>query len=71
MFVSGSVFDFLSSFQLMEGVHSTSPCPSILAGGEWWHMCHGQKSRFYGDGRPPTFNDWNPYNGQKNPTDLG
>ena len=21
------------------------------------HMCHGQKSRFLGDGRPPTFND--------------
>ena len=22
-----------------------------------FHMCHGQKSRFFGDGRPPTFND--------------
>ena len=20
-------------------------------------MCHGQKSRFFGDGKPPTFND--------------
>ena len=24
------------------------------------HVCHGQKSRFFGDGRPPTFNR-NPY----------
>ena len=24
-------------------------------------MCHGQKSRFLGDGKPPTFNR-NPYN---------
>ena len=30
-------------------------------------MCHGQKSRFLGDGRPPTFNDGNPYNGYINP----
>ena len=29
-------------------------------------MCHGQKSRFVGDGRPPTFNR-NPYNGYINP----
>ena len=25
-------------------------------------MCHGQKKRYIGDGRPPTFNR-NPYNG--------
>ena len=31
------------------------------------HMCHGQKSRFIGDGRPPTFNR-NLYNGYINPT---
>ena len=30
------------------------------------HMCHGQTSRFFGDGRPPTFNR-NPYNGYINP----
>ena len=30
------------------------------------HMCHGQKSRFIGDGRPPTFNR-NLYNGCINP----
>ena len=30
------------------------------------HVCHGQKSRFFGDGRPPTFNR-NPYNGYINP----
>ena len=29
-------------------------------------MCHGQKSRFFGDGKPPTFNR-NPYNGYINP----
>ena len=29
-------------------------------------MCHGQKSRFIGDGKPPTFNR-NPYNGYINP----
>ena len=29
-------------------------------------MGHGQKSRFFGDGRPPTFNR-NPYNGHTNP----
>ena len=29
-------------------------------------MCHGQKLRFFGDGRPPTFNR-NPYNGYINP----
>ena len=29
------------------------------------HMCHGQKSRFFGDGHP-TFNR-NPYNGYINP----
>ena len=23
----------------------------------FFHMCHGQKSRFLGDGRPPTFNN--------------
>ena len=27
-----------------------------------FHVCHGQKSRFVGDGKPPTFNR-NPYNG--------
>ena len=30
------------------------------------HMCHGQKSRFFWDGRPPTFNR-NHYNGYINP----
>ena len=32
-------------------------------------MCHGQKSRFFGDGRPPTFNreSGNSYNGYINP----
>ena len=30
-----------------------------------FHMCHGQKSRFFGDGHP-TFNR-NPYNGYINP----
>ena len=34
--------------------------------GMFWYMCHGQKSRFFGDGRPPTFNR-NPYNGYINP----
>ena len=29
-------------------------------------MCHGQKSRFVGDGHP-TFNARNPYNGYINP----
>ena len=29
-------------------------------------MCHGQKSRFFGDGKNPTFNR-NPYNGYINP----
>ena len=24
---------------------------------KWSYMSHGQKSRFIGDGRPPTFND--------------
>ena len=33
-----------------------------LFGARWVHVCHGQKSRFIGDGRPPTFNR-NPYNG--------
>ncbi len=32
----------------------------------WHHVCHGQKSRFFGDGRPPTFNR-HPYNGYINP----
>ena len=30
------------------------------------YLCHGQKSRFFGDGRPPTFNR-NPYHGYINP----
>ncbi len=30
------------------------------------YMCHGQKSRFFGDGNNPTFNR-NPYNGYINP----
>ena len=30
------------------------------------YMCHGQKSRFFGDGKPPTFNR-NPCNGYINP----
>ena len=29
-------------------------------------MCHGQGCRFFGDGKPPTFNR-NPYNGYINP----
>ena len=33
---------------------------------EGCNMCHGQKSLFIGDGRPPTFNR-NPYNGYINP----
>ena len=34
------------------------------------HMCHGQKSCFFGDGKPPTFNR-NPYNGPYKPLLLG
>ncbi len=36
-------------------------------------MSHGQKSRFFGDGCFPTFNDGNPYfmGPYKTPTDLG
>ena len=32
--------------------HHVSPGPLVKH-----HLCHGQKSRFVGDGRPPTFND--------------
>ncbi len=41
---------------------------SIARNGKYplFQMCHGQKSRFIGDGRPPTFNR-NPYNGYINP----
>ena len=33
-------------------------------------MCHGQKSRFLGDGHS-TFNDGNPYNRYINPYGIG
>ena len=33
------------------------------------HMCHGQKSRFIGDGHPTV--NRNPYNGYINPYGLG
>ena len=30
-------------------------------------MCQGEKTLYIGDGRPPTFNDGNPYNGYIQP----
>ena len=31
------------------------------------HMCHSRSTPCIGDGKPPTFNDGNPYNGYINP----
>ena len=48
MFVSGSVFGFLSSFQLTEGVtHSTSPCPSMFLQVVNGGICAMVKSRVF------------------------
>ena len=44
---------------LLPGTAGGPKSPVVSVGA---HLCHGQKSRFLGDGRPPSFNR-NPYNG--------
>ena len=55
MLVSGRVV-------FLEGKNSSVVIPlNFGPSPEFPVLGHGQKSRFVGDGRPPTFNDGNPY----------